>query len=100
MRLHIRVWNRTEEPHPPRCNAPCEIGEPGKGGRIAERLLETLLAWARAHDFAEIYLDTLPAFKAAHRFYARHGFEELEKDDMPPDFPAMNWNARFFRRRL
>lgn len=72
----------------------------GKGGRIAERLLETLLAWARAHDFAEIYLDTLPAFKAAHRFYARHGFEELVKDDMPPDFPAMNWNARFFRRRL
>jgi GNAT superfamily N-acetyltransferase len=72
----------------------------GKRFRIAERLLDALLAWARAHDFAEIYLDTLQAFAAAHRFYARHGFEELSKADMPPDFPAMNWNARFFRRRL
>jgi N-acetylglutamate synthase-like GNAT family acetyltransferase len=72
----------------------------GPAHRIAERLLDALLAWARAHDFAEIYLDTLPAFKAAHRFYARHGFEELTKDAMPPDFPAMNWNARFFRLTL
>jgi len=72
----------------------------GEPHRIAERLLEALLAWARAHDFAEIYLDTLQAFKAAHRFYARHDFEELAKADMPPDFPAMNWNARFFRLTL
>jgi len=72
----------------------------GEPHRIAERLLDALLAWARAHGFAEIYLDTLQSFKAAHRFYARHGFEELSKDDMPSDFPAMNWNARFFRLRL
>ncbi|MEJ2119695.1 MAG: GNAT family N-acetyltransferase [Alphaproteobacteria bacterium] len=72
----------------------------GKRDRIAERLLDALLAWARERDFAEIYLDTLPVFKAAHRFYARHGFEELSKADMPPDFPAMNWNARFFRLTL
>jgi GNAT superfamily N-acetyltransferase len=72
----------------------------GKRDRIAERLLNALLTWARAHDFAEIYLDTLQAFKAAHRFYARHGFEELAKAEMPADFPAMNWNARFFRLRL
>jgi N-acetylglutamate synthase-like GNAT family acetyltransferase len=72
----------------------------GKQHLIAERLLDALLAWARAQDFTEIYLDTLQAFKAAHRFYARHGFEELSKADMPRDFPAMNWNARFFRLRL
>jgi len=72
----------------------------GPAHRIAERLLETLLAWTRERGFAAIYLDTLQAFAAAHRFYARHGFEELAKSDMPPDFPAMNWNARFFRRTL
>ncbi|HUT49291.1 MAG TPA: GNAT family N-acetyltransferase [Alphaproteobacteria bacterium] len=72
----------------------------GRPHRIAERLLETLIAWARERDFTEIYLDTLAAFAAARRFYARHGFEELTKADMPADFPAMNWNARFFRRRL
>jgi N-acetylglutamate synthase-like GNAT family acetyltransferase len=72
----------------------------GPAHRIAEGLLDALLTWARERDFAEIYLDTLQAFKAAHRFYARHGFEELTKDAMPPDFPAMNWDARFFRLRL
>lgn len=72
----------------------------GKRHAIAERLLDALLTWARGHDFTAIYLDTLQAFAAAHRFYARHGFEELAKADMPADFPAMNWNARFFRRTL
>jgi len=72
----------------------------GPRHRIAERLLDALLAWARGHGFADIYLDTLQSFKAAHRFYARHGFEEIAKDEVPPDFPAMNWHARFFRRRL
>jgi N-acetylglutamate synthase-like GNAT family acetyltransferase len=67
---------------------------------IAERLLDTLIGWAREHGFEEIYLDTLQAFAAAHRFYARHGFEELVKAEVPPDFPAMSWDARFFRRTL
>ncbi|MDH3234093.1 MAG: GNAT family N-acetyltransferase [Alphaproteobacteria bacterium] len=72
----------------------------GRPHRIAERLLEVLIAWARERGFTEIYLDTLDAFAAARRFYARHGFEELTKADMPADFPAMNWNARFFRLAL
>jgi N-acetylglutamate synthase-like GNAT family acetyltransferase len=72
----------------------------GAPHRIAERLLDALLAWAGARGFAEIYLDTLDAFAAARRFYARHGFEELAKAEMPADFPAMNWDGHFFRRRL
>jgi N-acetylglutamate synthase-like GNAT family acetyltransferase len=72
----------------------------GPPHRIAERLLDTLIDWAREHGFTEIYLDTLSAFAAARRFYAGHGFEEIAKAEVPPDFPAMSWNAHFFRRTL
>lgn len=72
----------------------------GPPHRIAERLLDTLIGWAREHGFTEIYLDTLSAFAAARRFYARHGFEEIAKAEVPRDFPAMNWNAHFFRLAL
>lgn len=65
----------------------------------AKRLLDVLLAWADARDVREIFLGTTEKFLAAHRFYAKHGFLEIAKSTLPPAFPIMTVDTRFFGRR-
>jgi N-acetylglutamate synthase-like GNAT family acetyltransferase len=72
----------------------------GAEAGTARRLLGTLLEWARAHGVREIYLGTTEKFLAAHRFYAKNGFAEIERSALPPEFPIMAVDSRFFQRRL
>ena len=72
----------------------------GASPGTAAHLLDTLLAWAETRGIREIYLGTTEKFLAAHRFYAKHGFEEIAKSALPPAFPIMEVDTRFFRRRI
>ena len=72
----------------------------GAGAGTAKRLLDTLLDWARAHGIREIFLGTTAKFLAAHRFYEKNGFSEIARTALPPAFPIMAVDTRFFRRRL
>jgi N-acetylglutamate synthase-like GNAT family acetyltransferase len=63
----------------------------------ALRLLETLLEWARASGLREIYLGTTAKFLAAHRFYEKNGFREIPRSSLPPAFPVMAVDTRFYR---
>lgn len=64
----------------------------------AVRLLDTLLAWAEERRVREIFLGTTEVFLAAHRFYAKHGFVEIPRSELPPAFPIMAVDTKFFRR--
>jgi len=64
---------------------------------IAQRLLDMVLDHARGHGFQWIYLDTIDAFRAAHRFYAKNGFEEIGREALPPGFPYLPGASKFFR---
>lgn len=66
----------------------------------ATRLLDTLLDWARHHEVREIFLGTTAKFLAAHRFYEKHGFSEIARSALPPAFPIMNVDTRFFHRAV
>src|SRR5512134_562210 len=66
----------------------------------ARDLLETLLDWARSREIREIFLGTTAKFLAAHRFYEKSGFDELLESDLPPGFPIMSVDTKFYRRRL
>lgn len=66
----------------------------------ATLLLETLLVWARARGFREIFLGTTAKFLAAHRFYEKNGFSEIDESSLPAAFPIMAVATRFFSRRL
>ena len=70
----------------------------GPGHGVSARLLETLLEWARARDVKEVYLGTTEKFLAAHRFYERNGFQQIAADELPPSFPKMKVDTRFYRR--
>lgn len=73
-----------------------------RGGEkgVAAALLSTLLEHARARGVAEIFLGTTTRFLAAHRFYEKHGFARLEKDELPPAFPVMAVDSVFYRLAL
>lgn len=68
----------------------------GKFG-IGQRLLDTLCFWAKERNVCEVYLGTIEPFKAAHRFYEKNGFIQVEKTKLPATFPIMAGDTRFYR---
>jgi len=73
-----------------------------RGGRpsLATRLISRLLDWAADREVGDIYLGTTSRMHAAHRFYERHGFIEIDKRQLPGSFPVMAVDSRFYRLRL
>ena len=72
----------------------------GREFGVAEKLLDTLLAHARAKGVAEIFLGTTEKFLAAHRFYEKNGFSELQKVALPKAFPIMAVDTKFYVLRI
>lgn len=91
-----------------------DIGEPGVALRkmfvatdyrgaewgVAARLLNTALNWAKQHAVRNIFLGTTEKFRAAHRFYEKHGFALIEKTSLPASFLFMPVDTRFYRLDL
>ncbi len=76
--------------------APAFRGQAG----VAGRLLAHLLSEARARGVAQIFLGTTAKFLAAHRFYEKNGFAEIAKENLPPRFPLMAVDTKFYAIRL
>ncbi len=68
----------------------------GAARGTAQRLLHTLVDWARARGMRRLYLGTTDKFLAAHRFYDKHGFREIDAAELPADFPVMKVDTRFY----
>ena len=66
----------------------------------AQALLDTALTHARNIGVQAVWLGTTDAFKAAHRFYEKNGFEVVDAADLPATFPRMAVDTRFYRLRL
>jgi N-acetylglutamate synthase-like GNAT family acetyltransferase len=71
-------------------------GKPGVG----QQLLDTLLRHCAERGVREIYLGTTIKYLAAHRFYEKNGFREISKHGLPPTFPIMAVDTKFYERRL
>lgn len=72
----------------------------GREFGVATTLLDHLLTWSRNQGITEIYLGTTEKFLAAHRFYERSGFSEIEKAALPEAFPVMSVDTKFYARTL
>jgi N-acetylglutamate synthase-like GNAT family acetyltransferase len=68
----------------------------GPGHGVSARLLETLLEWSRVREVKDVYLGTTEKFLAAHRFYERNGFQQIAAGKLPPSFPKMAVDTRFY----
>jgi len=67
---------------------------------FAKKLLDTVLNWSKEHDIQTIYLGTTLKFKAAHRFYEKHGFCEITRQQMPSYCQPMDCDEKFYRLDL
>jgi N-acetylglutamate synthase-like GNAT family acetyltransferase len=76
------------------------VAEAYRGKEIAKRLLTNLLAWAKQKAFSEIYLGTTEKFIRAQRFYEKNGFVEVNKRDLPPQFPIMDVDVKFYKLKI
>ena len=75
------------------------VAEPFRGREhgVAQRLLEDLLEWAAEKHVEYLYLGTTAKFLAAHRFYEKNGFTEIARKELPPSFPVMSVDTKFYR---
>ncbi len=72
----------------------------GASHDVAGRLLATALQCSREQGVREIYLGTTAQFLAAHRFYEKNGFVQLDKVSLPSAFPLMKVDSRFYVYRF
>lgn len=68
-----------------------------RGAGDAQALLATLVDSARADGMVELLLGTTSAYHAAHRFYEKSGFVQVDPDDLPERFPRVAVDSRFYR---
>ncbi|TGB01641.1 GNAT family N-acetyltransferase [Halobacillus salinus] len=72
----------------------------GSRFRTADQLLSQALEWAESHSVESILLGTTSAFKAAHRFYEKNGFVELERSSLPEGFPVVKVDTKFYQYKI
>jgi N-acetylglutamate synthase-like GNAT family acetyltransferase len=66
----------------------------------AAKLLSTLIEHANGVGVRDIFLGTALVLVAAHRFYEKNGFVEIEPSALPADFPVMAVDRKFYCRSL
>jgi GNAT superfamily N-acetyltransferase len=70
-----------------------------RGAGVAPALLGAALAWAGERGLREIWLGTTDKYHAAHRFYEKHGFGRVSREELPPPFPVMAVDSIFYLLR-
>lgn len=72
----------------------------GQSHNIAAQLLHHAEEWARSQKSCVIYLGTTDRFKAAHRFYEKHGYQTIAMSELPQSFPVMSIDSIFYHKSL
>jgi len=72
----------------------------GSTDDVAYKLLRILLDWCQQNTIQEIFLGTTPKFLAAHRFYEKNDFIEIQKSELPLSFPVMSVDTKFYRYQI
>jgi len=68
----------------------------GSDQGVANKLLVAAIEWCIQKNIQDIYLGTVEAFRAAHRFYEKNGFERIETRQLPKNFPLMQVDTIFY----
>lgn len=75
------------------------VSEQHRGSKhgVAKMLIEKVFEWARIRGIQNIYLGTTSKFLAAHRFYEKNGFHQVQKSELPSSFPVMKVDSIFYQ---
>jgi N-acetylglutamate synthase-like GNAT family acetyltransferase len=72
----------------------------GGEAQTAKRLLEKAKNWAKEKGISDIFLGTTPQFLAAHRFYEKNGFLEINAEELPKAFPILEVDKKFYHYKV
>ncbi|MEY4927079.1 MAG: hypothetical protein RI894_1515 [Bacteroidota bacterium] len=72
----------------------------GKEFGIAQKLLDTLTDFMKEEGLSDVFLGTRADLYAARRFYEKNGFDLIEKENLPVNFPIMGVDSHFYRKRI
>ncbi len=72
----------------------------GKTYGLAQSLMDIALEWCLKNELESIWLGTIPRLEAAVRFYEKNGFDRVEADDLPLEFPRMAVDTLFFVKQV
>ncbi len=72
----------------------------GKQHSVGKNLMDALLGWAKENEFVKIYLETSSVFQAAMKFYMKNGFKQIQKNELPDNFPVGKVAEFFFLYEL
>jgi N-acetylglutamate synthase-like GNAT family acetyltransferase len=72
----------------------------GKESGVGQKLLDTLIDWAKQKNITDIFLGTTEKFIAAQRFYEKNGFVEIPGQQLPNEFPVMSVDTKFYQYSL
>lgn len=70
----------------------------GKG--VAQKLMKILLKAALKHKFDVLLLGTVDKLQAAHKFYIKHGFTQIDQKDLPNSFEKGPVDTIFFKVKV
>lgn len=69
----------------------------GKKFGIAQSLMDTAKQWCAVRGVKSILLGTTAKMFAAHRFYEKNGFVELQITELPSNFPVVHVDTKFYK---
>ena len=72
----------------------------GKEYGIAQRLLDTFFDYMQTENLNEVFLGTREDLYAARRFYEKNGFDLIDKNDLPANFPIMSVDSHFYGKKI
>ncbi len=67
---------------------------------VAGRLIDCVKDEAVRRGCAQIFLGTMEQFKAAQRFYEKHGYKKIQVKELPGDYPHNALDVIFYRLLL
>lgn len=67
-----------------------------RGTGVAKKLMSTLVKAALKHTFKELSLGSVDTLKAAHRFYEKYGFTNINRSDLPNEFEICELDSVFY----
>lgn len=72
----------------------------GKDYGLAQLLLYKVIDWCHLEHIDNIYLGTMNQFKAAHKFYEKHGFIKISTNKLPSSFIINPIDDIFYKKEL
>jgi len=69
----------------------------GCASDASKLLWDKMLTWGKEKKYTSFFLGTTNEFKAAHRFYEKNHFIEINKSDLPTNFPVMTVDKKFYK---